>query len=962
MGKIWGVLKRDVMRLVRTRKVWVIVIGALVTPALYAWFNINAFWDPYSATANIHVAVVNEDQGATSELTGHVDIGAQVVDQLRENDQLGWEFMDADAAQHAVRSGDVYAAIIIPTGFSSDLLSITTGDFTQPALQYFVNEKASAIAPKITDVGASTLDKQITSAFTAQVASAATEAVKQAGDDVTEKLKDAQQNSLSAVESAATQVADAQKSVGGMQQSLSSSRDGLAAARGTLSDVSATLGDVQTAIAQAQKLIADAQQEIVSFTDAATSAYVTGASLLADASASANVAVTELTGAFQQASGRVDTAISEIKDVAAANAAAIEQLQAIVDDADIDPAVAQRLTEVITALQERNAADQQLIKDLGSLNDNAAATSQAIKDAADAVSKATANASAAAKGLRTALTDTVPALSSAMAALSSSAGQFSSALGAQQQQIGQADQLLSDLDGQLVSTSDALASFGGNLAGIKSGLDTARTDIVALGAASVWGELAKVTGLNPADIAGFLASPVNIDQHVLFPIDSYGSAMAALFTNLSLWIGCFMLMVLFKVEVDTAGVEGITVREAYLGRFLLLAILAALQAVIVCVGNLIIGVQTASAVAFVGTGVLLALAYLSIVYALCVAFGHVGRGLCVLLVIMQIPGASGLYPIELMPAFFRGVYPFLPFTYGINAMRETIGGFEGAEYWRDLGMLAIFVAIAFLLGLVVRRRVANLAMLFNRRIAETDLLVGETVQVADRGVRLEDVLRALNGHGEHDRAIARRSATFNRHYPNLVRVTLLTAVVGLVVLGVAGWALPGIKATLLGIWVIWCLLAMAFLVVLDYVKASRERALRISELDDEELRELILDRGSRQPVAVGAGAATNTDTAVLPAPDTETAVLDQHVSAPVEDADADTDVDADADTDVLSWLFPEPAADPETPDADAASDDAGALLSDAEMPPESPDGADSAEAAGPEESDRDENADGGERS
>ncbi len=103
--------------------------------------------------------------------------------------------------------------------------------------------------------------------------------------------------------------------------------------------------------------------------------------------------------------------------------------------------------------------------------------------------------------------------------------------------------------------------------------------------------------------------------------------------------------------------------------------------------------QTVSAAAFVGTGVLIALAYVSIIYALCVAFGHVGRGLCILLVIMQIPGASGLYPIELMPGFFRAIYPLLPFSYGIDAMRETIGGFYDGHYWRFLGALAVFVAL-----------------------------------------------------------------------------------------------------------------------------------------------------------------------------------------------------------------------------------------------------------------------------
>ena len=158
MRKSWQVFRRDVTRLFRVRKAWIIVVGVLVTPALYAWFNVNAFWDPYANTANIRVAVVDLDEGADSELTGPLDIGAQIVEQLEENDQLGWVFMDEEQAQNAVRSGAAYAAIVIPADFSEDLISITTGEFTQPALRYYVNEKANAIAPKITDVGASGLD------------------------------------------------------------------------------------------------------------------------------------------------------------------------------------------------------------------------------------------------------------------------------------------------------------------------------------------------------------------------------------------------------------------------------------------------------------------------------------------------------------------------------------------------------------------------------------------------------------------------------------------------------------------------------------------------------------------------------------------------------------------------------------------------------------------------------------
>lgn len=947
------VFRRDVTRILRARRTWVIVLGVLLTPALYAWFNITAFWDPYANTGNIRVAVVNLDEGATSELTGPIDVGSQVVDQLHDDHQLGWQFMGADEAQAAVRSGEVYAAIVIPKDFSSDLLSITTGTFTQPALTYYVNEKASAIAPKITDVGAAGIDSKISSAFIEQVAEAATAELKDAGDSVELKLLNAKNDGLNAFDEASTSVASARQGIADMKAGIERSRGSLNGAQTTLGDVDRTLGDVQTALGQAQQIVAQAQTDVLSFTDAATNAYVQGATLLADASAQAHVSITQVTQTLGQAGTRIDTAIADITAVAEANAAAIAQLQALLDQGGLDPAVAAQLQQVLTALEQQNQADQQLLADLATLNTDTAGAVQAVQATADALNNAVQGAQASAGTLRDALTGSLPALTSAMATLSTSAGGFSAALDAQRAQLTQAGTLLTGLDAQLVSTSAALDSLDGNLAGIETGLGNARTDVLALGSASSWNTLGTVTGLDPQQIAQFIATPVEVAEHAVFPVDSYGSAMAALFTNLSLWIGAFVMMVIFKVEVDTEGVAPIRVREAYVGRFLLFGTLGVLQAIVVTVGDLIIGVQTANAVAFVGTGILISLAYVSIIYALCVSFGHVGRGLCVLLVIMQIPGASGLYPIELMPQFFRNIYPFLPFTYGIDAMRETIAGFYGAHWWRFMGVLGIFVVLAWVLGLVLRRRLANLNRLFNREIVATDLLIGEDVQVIGRGYRLSDVIHALSDRSDFRSRLDRRSRHFTERYPTLLRVALLTGLGGMVVLGLIAWLVHEQSATLLFLWMLWCLVVIAFLVVLEYVNHSFEAAAELAGMGDADLRRAMhgVDTVSSGGAAETSGGAQHLVGDDLTTPDpTEsgpgaaTAAGEPDAgaaSAPgASDAGADPDT-VDSDTDELTRLFaddpapapaarsavppepePEPAGATEgEPDAEASDDD-----------------------------------------
>ncbi|MGO1859307.1 YhgE/Pip family protein, partial [Ancrocorticia populi] len=653
----WHILKRDVKRILRVPKAWIIVLGIMIIPALYAWFNIRAFWDPYGNTGNIRVAVANVDQGATSDLTGDIDVGSQVIDQLKENDQLGWQFMDENQAQQAVESGDVYAAIVIPQDFSENLLSVATGDFTQPNLQYYVNEKASAVAPKMTDTGASQLDQQITSAFKNQLATAVTDQLKDAGESIELQLLDSKDSALNALGMANQDLENVQDDLGSLESGITDAQTSLAGTQDTLADVNALLTDVQTALSQAETLMAEAQAQIIDFADEATAAYTDGINQLADASSKANTAITEVTQGLETAGVRVDGAIDDISAVIDANAQAIETLQGLLNQADLDPALSDQLQSAIDTLTTRNESDQQLLSQLQDLKNSTSDTVNSVQSLSDSLDEALAASQAASGDLQTTLTNQVPQLNAAMSELSASAGSLSGALDANKDTLAQASELLADLDAQLGTTLEALGSLDTNLTATQDSISAAQTDITALAAADQWGELSTITGLDPDQVASFISSPIEVEEQVVYPVNSYGSGMAALFTNLSLWVGAFMLMVMFKLEVDTEDAKGVTVRQAYMARFSLLSVIIIAQALIVSIGDLILGVQTVNPLAFVGTSVLIGLVYLSVIYALSVALGHVGRGLCVVLVIMQIPGASGLYPIEVMPGFFRAIYP-----------------------------------------------------------------------------------------------------------------------------------------------------------------------------------------------------------------------------------------------------------------------------------------------------------------
>lgn len=181
MRNVWRVFRRDVLRFARVPLAWIIIGGALITPSLYAWFNIAAFWNPFDNTRNLSIAVVSLDEGGTSTLTGEVNVGDELIAQLKDNDELGWQFLTEDEAMTSVRSGESYAAFVVPASFTQDLLSLTTGDFTQPKLLYYVNEKLNGVSPEITDAGADTVQTQMTDAFTQQLADAVATAIRDGG-------------------------------------------------------------------------------------------------------------------------------------------------------------------------------------------------------------------------------------------------------------------------------------------------------------------------------------------------------------------------------------------------------------------------------------------------------------------------------------------------------------------------------------------------------------------------------------------------------------------------------------------------------------------------------------------------------------------------------------------------------------------------------------------------------------
>lgn len=871
MGNVFRVLKRDVLRLLKTPAAMVVVIALLVLPSAYTWYNVVAFWNPYDNTGHLKVCVVNQDEGGTSELTGEMHVGDMIVEKLEENHQLDWAFTDYDDAYNQVERGESYAFFVIPADFTQHLLTLTTGHFEAPQIEYYVNEKAGPVAPKITDTGASTLDRTINSTFVSTVS-----------DVVTEELDNFIQQSQTTIETskdeATGKMATVLESLKDTRTTLDQLVEGADAALGKTGEARNSLDEARTQAQQAAEsltavasLTTQLQQQVQLFSSEAMPLVSQAITAAGKVSADTNAAVAAATEALGNARGSMVEVAARVGQINQENKALLTTLQGQLEALPDGSPAKEPLQKAIEQLQQQVDNTDQLLKALQQAQDDAGTTTSAVTAAVKQLDSAAQSATSSASGLSTDLFGTtLPTLSSNLATLSGAAASLSATVQGQTSLVDQTGLLLDQLDTTLESFKQAIQQTNQLLGDMEASLASARDDVSAILGSNILVKLFGEDGMDAAQIADFMGSPTQLKTEELYPLNAYGSAMAPLFLNLTFWIGAFMLMVVLKQDVDDKGIKNLTLAQRYLGRFLLFAIMVTLQAVICIAGILVIGVETVSAPALFLAAVVTALAYLSIIYALSVTLQHIGKGICVILVFAQIPGGTGIYPVEMTSAFFQAVYPFLPFTYGINAMREAICGFYGNQYLEMLGMLALFFAVFMALGLLARPYLANVNRMVARQVREGGIFNGESVSIPGRRYRMSQLVRALADKEVYRDELLRRIDRFNRWYPKLIRGSIVLGVVVPVALAVVFAVTPLEKVVLLTLWLAWVCIEFVFLVVVESLRYSLERQMRLDSMSEANIIGLYAHRNQME--AVGAAVATaGGATASGPAPSADVA-------------------------------------------------------------------------------------------
>ena len=842
MHTVFAIFLRDVKRILRNPVALVVTMGVAIIPSLYAWCNILANWDPYANTGNIQVAVANEDEGTTSTLVGHLNAGQQTVTQLKSNRQLGWRFVSKQHAVDGVKAGKYYAAIVLPKDFSSSLIGTVTGEKNQPSITYYINEKMNAIAPKITDTGATTIDEQINATFVSSVADAVAKQVKAAAGNTTDSLHTAQSDVVNNLNDTINQLETVQQQLGGTRSTLDKATTTIDSAKQTNTALASEIDDALDTITNTSDLLAQTRAQTQRFSTTLTGALDNGSTQLSGL----QVTVGNVTGTMLNGLNTTQDALSQVSSsMRGVNSTAGEALDGM-DNAlkasglDPDSQTYKDLSAQISEARKQLTFQQQRINafdhDTTSIITSGKNTATALNSDITSLSN---NGTAAMAKARANLTGAVmPNLSTGLDTLSLANGSLAGTLTTLQGTLKQGNGLLDQLSRTVTQTNTTIAGTQTQLANLAKQLNTTRTDVAALSSSAMFQQLSQALGLDASKVGSFVGEPVHLDEQVLYPVKNYGSAVTPFYTNLALWVGGFVLVAIYKLEVDRdEKIRKYTPRQGYMGRWLLFVTVGFLQAIIATIGDLALGIQCEHPFLFVLAGVFASFVYVNIIYALAVAFRHIGKAIAVILVIIQIPGAAGLYPIEMMPEFFRRLKPFLPFTYGINAMRGPIGGMYANHYWLDMLSLFWYLPAALFIGLVVRKLALNLNRLFDNRLADTDLMITEHNEGTVEPLKF--TAAAQQFAEDYPEVISQRALHFFRLYPRLVRWGFLA----LAVLPFAFLLLLFITrmklAMLLG-WIISIIVIDVYLIVVEYLRERYANFLGEEAMSADEFRSAIL--------------------------------------------------------------------------------------------------------------------------
>lgn len=709
---IFKIFKRDLKKIFTNSMAIILAVGIAILPSLYAWFNIYSNWDPYGSTKNMQVAVMIEDEGYKYKDVS-INIGDQIESNLKGNKAIDWVFCSKEDGLNGVKASKYYAGIYVPKDFSKSFASILTSNFEKPQITYYANEKKNAIATKITDKVVQTVQTEVNESFVQTVVNLLEGVLGFVIDDVdTSKSNNVFSAVAGELQKVKGNVNDISNMVGGFQKIL---------------DLSSNLTknidtkDLSNILNNTEKIVKDSKDVIKLTSESISQIAGTVETVLNDTT---NVLDTlskdikDLSGKpIEEIKAELAVIYGTVKEVEGELGVVIETLEIINDSL---PEKLPALTAMISSLKEIDASIIGLEKTL-----DEAIKSTSVETFLKKISSQLSNISKSIKDVQKEYkSDIKPKLEETVNSVMSLLVDVSNILSKIDKKEPVINEMITTLNGSLEAGDDIVTSLSSVLKNCDKFIDELSEKISSLSENEIVNAFLNITQGNKEQMGEFIACPVDIKTEKVYAIENYGSAMAPFYTTLAIWVGATILAALFKTNVKNKKELGrVKPFQEYIGRGLTFMLFSFIQSMIICLGDLLfLGIQCYHPFLFVLSGGVGALVFSFFIYSLAVALGDVGKAVAVILLVVQIGGSGGTFPIDVNPQFFISIHPYLPFTYVINAMRECICGTYGADYWIDLLKLLAYIPVSLFFGVVVRWLFKNPLKLFKKQVEKTGIL------------------------------------------------------------------------------------------------------------------------------------------------------------------------------------------------------------------------------------------------
>ncbi|MCZ0872508.1 YhgE/Pip domain-containing protein [Peribacillus sp. AS_2] len=681
MRNIQEIFIDDLKSIYKNFFVCIVVVFLMFIPSIYAWFNIVASWDPYANTEGILVGVANNDKGA--ELNGKaVNIGKEVMEGLKDNKDLGWRFTSEKEAIEKVEKGDYYASIIIPENFSEHIATIMTDDPKKAGIDYYVNEKINSIAPKITAAGANSIVDNVSKTFIKSASGSILAIFNELGITL--------QNELPTIQKMKNMVYLLEAELPELEQNIKTVQTHVKKAEDIIKRVNDGLNSIEGITSQKDKLVSD----VSSYVDSTRQAFEGINPLLKNDIAKIRSDNESILVLANRLTGQ-DLPDNESDQLVEQGVTRINKELYLLDSM-------YNLLVRVNQFNEKNVLQPE-IQLVDELRDNASNQLQALNDRAygNLIELGRNNDQVLASFQESYSKETGPKFNEIW-------NETEAILNNVQLTMEEGTKVLPEVRTLLNETNRTLGTRTADIEKLQNKFPEIETKIKAL--ASKMREIDKSYNMEEVidflrnDIeqeSEFFSEPVLLNKHSLFPIPNYGSAMSPFFTALSLWVGGTILISMLSVGVSQ---KVYSPYQIYIGRYLIFFIIGVMQALSVSIGNIfLIGVYVADKFEYILFSVLISTVFTLIVYTFVSVLGNVGKGISVVLMVLQISSSGGTFPIQVTPPFFQHINPFLPFTYAVGLLRESVGGITWSVAGKDIFILILFLIITFILGVILKK-------------------------------------------------------------------------------------------------------------------------------------------------------------------------------------------------------------------------------------------------------------------